>query len=280
MWLCLWGNVFLCVFKGVIGYISGSLAVLADAVHSGADVLISVVAIVTIHIAKKPADQKHPYGHGKTEFMGGVFTGIVLLIGAAFITVTSLGHMVRRVHHPPPHMIALAAAAISMAVNELLYRWAICAGKAVNSAALQAEAWDNRSDCFSSMPVFFGVLGAQLGFTILDPLAALFVGILVGKIGYELLNQNLHGLMDTPLDDKDLGRMKKLVEGVPGVREIGYLRTRGMGRHYLADMEILINPRTTVQKSKAIVSAIKSSLRKEIDHLEDITVVCEPYIED
>ncbi len=274
MWVCLVGNIFLCVFKAIVGVISGSLAVIADALHSGADVLVSAVAIVTVYLAKKPADKTHPYGHGKTEFVGGVFIGIVLLIGASFIAVSSIGHLLKSARQPPPHFIALAAAAISIAVNEMLFRWTICAAKRVNSAAIEAEAWDNRSDAFSSIPVFFGVLGAQFGLRSLDPLAAMFVGILVGKIAFELLSKNLHGLMDMPLQPKEIKRIKELVIATGGVKDIDYIRTRGMGRHYMADMQILVNPMTTVEKSNVIVAELKNTLQREIGHLEDITIVC------
>jgi cation diffusion facilitator family transporter len=277
MWFCLAGNLFLCVFKAIVGVLSGSLALVADALHSGADVLVSVVAIITVHLARKPADKTHPYGHGKTEFIGGVFVGIVLLLGASFIAVSSIGHLLRSYRQPPPHFIALAAAVISIAVNELMFRWTICASKRVNSAALEAEAWDNRSDAFSSIPVFFGVLGAQFGFRSLDPLAALFVGILVGKIGFELLSKNLHGLMDIPLDPNEIERINKLVVSTRGVKDIEYLRTRGMGRHYMADMQILVNPKTTVERSNAIATEVRNTLRREIKHLEDITIVCKAY---
>jgi len=242
IWACFWGNVFLCIFKGVIGVISGSLAVIADALHSGADVLDSVIVLIAAHLGKKPPDKTHPYGHGKTEFIAGAFIGIVLLIGASCIIVTSVGP--------------------------------ICAGRRVNSAAIEAEAWDNRSDSMSSIPVFFGVLGAQFGFRSLDPLAALLVGILVGKVGFELLGKNLHGLMDMPLQPKEIKRIKELVVATGGVKDIGYLRTRGMGRHYLADLQILVNPKTTVEKSNAIATEVRNTLRREIKHLEDITIVC------
>ncbi len=242
-------NIFLCAFKGFIGYFTGSLAVMADAAHSGADVLDAVIAMIATRIGNKPPDKNHPYGHGKTEFMGGVFIGIVLLTGASFIVVNAITHLLRNVPQPPPHFIAIFAALTSIAVNEMLFRKASCAARHVNSAAIEAEAWDNRADCFSSMPVLFGVIGAQFGFTKLDPLAALFVGILVGKVGFELLSKNIHGLMDMPLQSKEIKRIKKLVVDTPGVKDIGYLRTRGMGRHYMADMQITVGPRTTVKKS-------------------------------
>jgi cation diffusion facilitator family transporter len=274
MWYGLAGNVFLCVFKTIVGILSGSLAVIADALHSGADVLVSAVAIITVRLARKPADMTHPYGHGKVEFIGGVFVGIVLLIGASFIAVSSIGHLLRSSRQPPPHFIALAAAAISIAVNESLYRWIICTARRVNSAALEAEAWDNRSDAISSLPVFLGVLGTQFGFRSLDPLAALFVGILVGKIAFELVSKNLHGLMDMPLQSNEIKRIKELVIATAGVKDIDYLRTRGMGRHYMADLQILVNPKTTVEKSNVIAAKVRNVLRREIKHLEDITIVC------
>lgn len=279
MWVCLAGNVFLFIFKGTIGFFSGSLAVIADSLHSGADVLDSSITLIAIHLGKKPPDRTHPYGHGKTEFVAGAFIGTVLLCGSACVVVSSIGHLLQKGPPSRPHFIALAAAAISILVNETLFRWTICAARHVNSAAIEAEAWDNRSDAFSSMPVFLGVLGAQFGFSSLDPLAALFVGLLVGKIGFQLLSKNLHGLMDVPLHSEDISRIRELVVAVPGVKGIDYLRTRGMGRHYLADLQILVNARTTVEKSNAIAREVKSALRREIKHLEDITIACRGHSE-
>lgn len=279
IWYCLAGNFFLCIFKAIVGYFSGSMAVLADAFHSGADVLDSTVTLIAIHFGKKPPDKTHPYGHGKTEFIGGTFIGLVLLFGASWIIVSSIGQLTRKVPHPQPHFIALAAAVISIVVNEVMFRQAICTARRTNSAAIEAEAWDNRADAYSSVPVFFGVLGAQFGFRSLDPLAALLVGILVGKVGFELLSKNLHGLMDVPLHSEEINRVRELVIAVPGVKGIGYLRTRGMGRHYLADLQILVNPRTTVEKSNAIAREVRSALQREIKHLEDITIVCKSHVE-
>ena len=278
--MCMLANIFLVAFKGIIGYFTGSLAVMADAVHSGADVMDAIVAMIATHIGDKPPDENHPYGYGKTEFMGGVFIGIVLFTGASIISVNAISHLLSHTQQPPPHFIAVAAAIVSIAVNHMLYRNASCAAKKVNSAAIEAEALDNRGDCFSSMPVLFGVLGTQFGFTKLDPLAALVVGVLVGKIGFELLSKNIHGLMDSPLNSDVIKRIKELVIAIPGVKDIGYVRTRGMGRAYSADMQIMLNSKTTVGKSNAIVSEVKSMLREEINHLEDITIVCESYVKE
>jgi len=279
-WCGFSGNVFLTIFKGYIGIITGSLAVLADAMHSAADILVSTVTITTITLAKKPADKAHPYGHGKIEFFGGVFTGIVLLAGASFIIISSISHLLSRGKQNPPHFIALAAAAFSILVNEMLYRLMICGARRVHSPSLEAEALDNRSDAFSSIPVFFGVLGAQLGFRSLDPLAALFVGFTVAKIAVVLLSKNLHGLMDMPLPSHEIKHIREVVVATNGVEAIDYIRTRGMGRHYMADMQILVNPQTTVEQSNTIVAKVREALMQEIKYLEDITIVCKPYAAD
>ncbi|NQV35514.1 MAG: cation transporter [Phycisphaeraceae bacterium] len=276
IWACLWGNVFLCLFKGGIGFITGSMALVADAVHSAADVLDSLVAMVATRLGSKPPDKKHPYGYGKIEFVAGAFIGIVLSVSAAIIVVTSIGKVLSPEELPPPHFIALVAAAMSILLNEMLFRFAICAGRAVNSAALEAEAWDNRADCLSSVPVFIGVLGAQMGFLALDPLCAVLVGVMVGKVGFELLNKNLHGLIDAPLSDDECERIHELVTEIPGVQGIDWLKTRGMGRHYLADLQILVTPGTPIEISHGISAKVKRTLLDKFHHLGEVMIACKP----
>ncbi len=277
MWYCLIGNIFLCIFKGTVGVLSGSLAVVADAVHSAADVLVSIVAVSAAYFGKRPPDKTHNYGHGKVEFIAGVFVGMVLLTGGAIVIVSGINHLLSSAPRQRPHAIAVAAAMISILVNEVLFRQTICAARRVNSAAIEAEAWDNRSDSFSSIPVLIGVIGAQFGFLSLDPLAALLVGIIVGRIGIQLLNSNLRGLMDAPLKSGQVKRIRELVVAVPGVKGIDGLRTRGMGRHYMAELKILVDPRTTVAKSNSITHEIRTTLQREIEHLQEITIACKSH---
>ncbi len=276
MWISVGTTSFLVIIKGTIGIISGSMALVADAFHSAADVLNSIVTLIAIYVGRKPPDKNHPYGYGKSEFVAGVFVGTILLFGAAYIVVIAVHRLWGNVHHPP-HFLALFAAAISIAVNETMYRFGSCAARNVNSSALEAQSWDNRSDAISSIPVFFGVLGAQFGFVWLDPLVALSVGLVVGKVGFGLVSKNLQGLMDAPIKSDQIDRIRKLATAVPGVKGIDYLRTRGMGRHNLADLEILVDAGTTVERSDTIAGEVKNRLRSEIKHLDDITIVCKSH---
>ena len=274
MWISVGTTSFLAITKGTIGVIAGSMALVADAFHSLADVLCSIVTLIGVYIGRKPPDKGHPYGHGKSEFIAGVVLGVVLLFGAAAIVVTAVGRIWGSAHYPAPHFLAMFGAAISIAINETMYRVGSCAALNVNSSAIEAEAWDNRSDAISSVPVFFGVLGAQFGLTWLDPLVAVFVGLIVGKVGFGLVNKNLAGLMDGPIGPGEVNRMRELTAAVPGVEAIEMLRTRGMGRRWLADLRIVVDGRTTVEQSNAIAHAVEHTLRREIAHLDGVTIVC------
>lgn len=269
------GNTFLCLFKLTLGILANSHAVVADAMHSGADVINAIITAFSLRISNKPADREHPYGHEKTEFLAGSFVGCVLVIGAAIIMVTSVGHLLNKNAVQRPHIMALVAAVVSIMVNELMFFYTRCAASRTNSSGLQALAWDNQSDAISSIPVFLGVLGAQLGFPSLDPLAALVVGVLVGKIGWEILAKNIGGLMDSPIDGTSCGQIRKAVLAVSGVSDIDHFRTRGMGRHYHLDLEIIVNAQSTVEETGSIVSEVKRCVRLAVDKVDSITVTCE-----
>lgn len=271
-WLCLLGNILGCAIKGIIGVVSGSLALVADAIHSGADVLISIVTILAVYLGRRPPDKCHPYGHGKAEFVSGAFVGIVLFTGAAFIVVSALASIMSKATLHAPHFMALPAAAISIVLNELMFRYTHCAAKRVKSAGLEALAWDNRSDAISSTPVFLGLLGAQFGWLWLDPLAAVLVGVLVGKIGWQILAKNLGGLMDAALQHEETEHIKEAALAVSGVQGVGSLKTRSMGRNSFIDLEIFIDAKATVENGDSIARRVRSALRRKADCLGNITV--------
>ncbi len=272
IWISVGTTTFLAATKAFIGVWSGSMALVADAIHSAADVLNSVVTLIAVYVGKQPPDRRHPYGHGKSEFIAGALIGTVLLFGSAYILVSAATRLFGTTRYPAPHFVAMLAAAISIAVNEAMYRYGSCAAAEVNSSAIEAEAWDNRSDAISSMPVFFGVLGAQLGLTWLDPLVAVFIGFIVGKVGYGLLNKNLKGLMDGAIGTEDLDIVRQTAMAVPGVKGITYLRTRGMGRRAMVELQVLVNADTRIEKSDRITAEIRSALRRKMAYVGMVTV--------
>jgi cation diffusion facilitator family transporter len=278
--MCLVGNSALVVFKGTVGLLTGSMAIVADACHSGVDAVCAVAALVTIYLGKKPVDKSRAYGYGKTEFAGGALSDTVLICVASYIAISSLSLLTSSDPLRPPHYIAMGAAIVSILTNEMLHHHALCVGTRVNSSVIEALAWDNRADALLSIPVFLGVLGAQLGYPALDPLAALLLAVLLGTKGFISLRRNVQGLMDLlPLESTEVGRMRELTAAVPGVKGIGYLKTRAMGRQYLADMEILVDPTESVEKSHRIAGEVRDVVRREIRLLGDVAIVCRPYAE-
>ncbi|MBI3039705.1 cation transporter [bacterium] len=268
------GNIFLALFKGIAGIITGSLGLIADATHSSADVLNSFVVLLAVNISVIPPDQNHPYGHGKVENICGLFVGVILFFGAYVIIDSSVDQLIMGVSPQIPHPIGLLVSIISIIANEVVYSLEICAAKAVNSPAIEADALENRMDAIATAAVFLGLLGAQFGYPWLDATAALFVGIITGPIAWSLVSKNIAGLMDSgsPPDQVDL--IEKLVLSDPDVKGAGYIKTRYAGRHLLIDLEILVRRNTSISKSDEISERIKESLKSNIEHVGAITIVC------
>lgn len=278
-WFCLGGNIFLVLFKGSLGILSGSMALLADTLHTGTALLDSIVSMIALNLGKKPADQEHPYGHGKAEYISGVFLGIVIFAGSLYITLIALYHLIYQTNLESPHIVALIAAAISIVLNQLLYLLAMCAAKKVNSPALHAEAVNSRSDSFSSIPVIVGVVGSQIGFPLLDPLAAIFIGILSGYLAVNLLIKNIQGLMDYSIfDAEEIYRMRLMVLSIKGVAGVGSIITRGTGRNHWVDLQVYSRGDISIKESNEIAFRIKDTLLKKIKHLEDVNIIFKPKV--
>ncbi|MBF0499273.1 MAG: cation transporter [Candidatus Riflebacteria bacterium] len=268
------GNIFLAIFKGIAGTITGSLGLIADATHSSADVLNSFVVMIALNISELPPDENHPYGHGKVENISGLFVGIILFFGAALIIDSSVEQLMSDGPFDTPHPIGIMVAIISVIANELFFRQEICASRRVNSPAIEADAWENRMDAIATVSVLFGILGAQAGYPKLDPLAALLVGFFTGPIAWSLVSKNIEGLMDGGQTHDLVAQISKLVISNPDVKGLGYVKTRPAGRHILIDLEILVSGDTSVTKSEEIASTIRKTLLSNVEHAGVITIVC------
>lgn len=152
-------NLGLAIYKGMLGVISGSAALVADALHSLADVVCTVVTIISLKISAQPADDDHHYGHGKIQFVSSAIVGTVLFTGAVLLFFEAVLKVLEG-NAEAPASIAVMGALVSITINELMYRYQSCVGKELNSPALKANAWDNRSDALSSVGVLFGIIGA------------------------------------------------------------------------------------------------------------------------
>ncbi len=273
-WIGIWDSAFLALFKGVVGILTGSRALTASALYSLHDVISGVAVLIGLKIATKPADEEHPYGYGNVEYIVCVFTSI-LILGA---TVFLLGDCIRIIfmgEHAPPHWAALAAAVISVAANEIIYRFNICAYKHMNSPALLAHAKHHRADVISSLAVVVAVVGGALGYRFLDVVVAVFEAGHLLFVSIELLYQGGSGLIDRAIKENDVSLIRQLLSDMTDVKEIKDIKTRQIGRSIWVDLYVSLPRDKTIAEVNIISAGIRNGLAQRLEHLGNVNVICE-----
>ncbi len=278
VWVATGINVWLAIYKGSLGFLSGSTALVADALHSSADVIANFVTMASLKISAKPKDASHPYGHGKIQFISSAIVGLLLIFGGIEIMRGAIEKILTG-DIVPPSMIALLGSIVSIIINECIYRYQSCVGKELNSPSIMANAWDNRSDAFSSIAVLIGIIGALIGFPICDVLAAVGVSILVIKIGVELNWTAINGLMDSSPDMSELKKIYRTAMNIPAVHNVTHMKARSGGENLIVDLECAIDSSLTVKEGDQITKEIRKTIAKEVEHLdeEDLQVYLTPY---
>lgn len=282
-WVGIIGNIALAGMKLVVGLLANSKALIADAAHSASDVAGSVAVLIGIKAAHKPPDQDHPYGHGKAESIAAIIVSVLLLLVGIEIIISSIKAIVAGVTRPPA-WYALVAIIISIAVKEAMFQYKIKLGKRLNSQALIANAWEHRSDVFTSIAALVGVGGAVLGeywqvpvLYYMDPLAGLLVAVIVLKMGYNLVKEAIHRTMDHILHEEDAQGLYETIRNVQGVQTIDELRAREHGSYVVVDVKISVNPRITVLEGHEIARAVKCKLMNKYEYVTDVFIHVNPY---
>ncbi|MBC8745120.1 MULTISPECIES: cation diffusion facilitator family transporter [Paraburkholderia] len=250
-------NTVLMTLQIVIGTIAHSQALVADGVHSLADLISDfVVLIANRHSGAKP-DADHNYGHSRYETVVSLFLGALLIsvgVGMLWRAGTRLADLQ---NIPAVHLSALAVAALVLVCKEALFRYMLREAKRVRSAMLIANAWHARSDAASSLVVGIGVIGSLAGLRLLDPIAAAIVGFMVARMGWTFGWDALQDLSDRALDEAAAADMRALLMSTPGVRDVHEMRTRKMGDFALVDAHILVDPMISVSEGHYIAESAR-----------------------
>lgn len=281
-WVGIIGNIGLAVVKGFIGYIANSKALIADAVHSASDVVGSLAVLIGLRAAQKPPDEDHPYGHGKAESIAAIIVSILLFIVGLEVGYSSLKSMFGPLG--APGIVAVLAAFVSMVIKEAMFRYKYNLGKKLKSQALIANAWEHRSDVYSSLAALVGIGGAVIGgkwgipfLLYLDPIAGLMVSVLVLKMAYDIMKESVHNTLDHVMHAEDAKGLVQAVEEVEGVLSVDRLLAREHGHYVIVDVKIAVNPNITVEKGHAIGKQVKTRLIEDFDHVQDVMVHINPF---
>ncbi len=261
-------NLVLTVVKVIFGIIGQSHALIADGVHSLADLSTDLMVWFAAKYSNQPADKEHPYGHARIETAFTVGLGVVLIVTAAGIVFDSAQRLLNPETLLQPTPIVLLIAVISILANEGLYQYTIRAAKQFNSGLLKANAWHHRSDAISSIVVLVGVAGSLMGLPYLDAFAALGVALMIGHIGWTQAWSSIRELVDTGMEPKTAAALKRIIGNVEGVRGVHMLRSRRMGGVYLIDVHIVVDERLSVSEGHKISEYVRLKL---IDSHEDIS---------
>jgi cation diffusion facilitator family transporter len=269
----------LALFKGVIGILTGSRALTASALYSLHDVISSVAVLIGLKVATRPADKEHPYGYGNAEYIVCVFTSILILAATVFLLGDSIRVIFMGEHAPPhwapPHWAVLIAALISVAANEVIYRFNICAYKQINAPSLLAHAKHHRADVISSIAVVVAVIGSALGYRFLDALVAIFEGGHLLLVSIEILYHGGSGLVDRAIEENDISMIRHLLAGMSEIKEIKDIKTRQIGRTIWLDLHVSMPTDKTIAEVNALSGQIRASIGDKIEHLGNVSVICE-----
>lgn len=284
-WVGIVGNLLLAIFKGFVGFLTGSNVLIAEAANSASDVAGSIAVLIGLRVAHLPPDEDHPYGHGKAESIAAIIVSVLLILVGFQIALSAIKSLWNGAPIPGDnYTLALWIIIVSVVAKEFLFQYNFRLGKRLKSQALIASAWDHRSDVFSSIAAFIGIVGALVGKVYgipilynLDPIAGLVVSGLVLRMGVKLILESIHEAMDHVLHEEDTLEMAEAVKGVPGVLAVDTLRARQHGHYIIIDLKISVNPESSVLEGHTIGKAVKRLLVERFPNVEDVFMHINPY---
>ena len=275
-------NIILTVFKIFAGVLGRSTAMIADGIHSLSDLLSDIVVIVFVKISAKGRDKDHDYGHGKFETFATLIISLMLIVVAVNLMsggINKIRQILDGGEVSSPGMIALWSAVASIVLKEILYRYTIIQGKALNSPMMIANAWHHRSDAFSSVGSLLGIAGAIfLGdkFVILDPITGCVISIFILVMAVKMSVPAIKELLDVSLPDDVEEKIEATAKSVKGVVDLHELKTRREGPGIIMEGHLVLDSEISLKEAHDISKKVEESLRKEFGPETQISLHLEP----
>jgi len=274
-------SIILATIKAIAGVIGNSYALIADAIESASDVFTSIIVLTGLKIAKRPADDTHPYGHGKAEPFAGVMVATALFIAAIIIIIQSLHEIITPHHAPAP--FTLIVLVVVVITKEFLFRFIIKVGNSVDSVAVKNDAWHHRSDAITSGAAFIGIAIALIGgpgYEEADDYAALCASAIIIFNAYRLFKPALFEIMDAAPAPDVIIKVIETSLNVDGVVAIDKCFARKMGFQYYIDMHVIVDGNISVHKGHEISHEVKDKLVDSFQNISDVLIHIEPATEE
>jgi cation diffusion facilitator family transporter len=270
-------NILLALAKMAAGILGRSQALVADAVHTLSDSCTDVTIYVGVRFWTRPPDEDHPHGHARIETVIGAVIGVVVAvtgIGLGFHSINSLG----RPPALPPGWLALVAAVVSVILKEWIYRWTRKKGRQLRSSALAANAWHQRTDALSSLPVVaaVGISILHPAWALLDVVVGFVVSVFIVVAAWKILRPALSQLVDTAPPHEVRDRLSGIALSVPGVRGVHSLRSRYQGSGIEVDMHVIVDGAMPVTQGYMISTQVEEKIRRQAPGVVGVVVRTEP----
>ena len=287
-------NTILVILKVIAGLAIGSVSVLSEAIHSGVDLVAAAIALFAVKTSDKPADDGHPFGHGKVENISGTIEALLIFVAAGWIIYESIHKLL----HPEPLdalgwgiIVMLVSSLVNIFVSQKLFK----VGKETDSVALLADAWHLRTDVYTSAGVMLGLLvitivakvAPSVNVVWIDPVVAIIVALMILKAAYDLTKQSTRDLLDAKLPDDELEWIRCTIsQHTPVVRGYHKLRTRKSGSHRFIEFHLFLPSELTLQASHDLADGISQRIEAHFDrstvtvHLDPCDVSCPPHCQD
>jgi len=271
-WISVFVNIGLTIVQVLAGIFAHSQSLIADGVHSLSDLISDFLVLIASYHSKSPADDTHPYGHGRIEtaaslILGAilVLTGLGIMYGAA-MKLENLGNM------PPVTSLALWTAGLALLAKEGLFRYMLKVGEHLRSPMLIANAWHARSDAASSLVVAVGIAANMLGFIYADSVAAILVGFMIVRMGLMFAWEAFQELIDAGLSFEEVASIRQTLMDTQGVQNVHDLRTRKMAHRVLVDAHILVDSKISVSEGHSIAERARKRVIETHESVNNVLV--------
>jgi cation diffusion facilitator family transporter len=273
----IFGNASLAIIKFLAGYFGNSYALIADAIESSSDVFSSIFVFFGLKYSSRPADENHPYGHGKAETLITFLVVTFLVVSAIIIGKESITNIITPHHQPAPFTLLVLGGIILF--KELSYQYVMRKSRETNSSSLKADAWHHRSDAITSLMAFIGIsisLVMGPGWEAADDVAALFASTFILYNAYKILRPALGEIMDEQLYEEEVEQIRQIAKQVPGVIATEKCNVRKSGMYYYVDLHAIIDGNISVVEGHKISHELKDAIQANMPQVQDVLVHIEP----